>query len=95
MNSWINKQYNRWAITRRKGRLHYVVKHTLIAAGAVLLGSFLGFMLFDKIRNWSEFSIDFSIAAVAFLVFGLVINHIIWIVAEIFYEKEFAKRERT
>ncbi len=45
MNTWKNKRLNRWKQTRKKGRGHYVLKTTLIAAGSVLFGKTVGFIL--------------------------------------------------
>ncbi|MDD9177077.1 hypothetical protein PVK63_19625 [Aliivibrio sp. S2TY2] len=92
IKQWKNKQFERWTITRKKGQLNYVLKQTLIIGGAVLFGGFIGFIVFDKIRTWEEYWLDFYVQVSALLVFGLIINYFMWIISETIYEKECKKR---
>ncbi|MGF1718175.1 hypothetical protein L4D08_25265 [Photobacterium chitinilyticum] len=88
MGNWKSKRLHRWTQTRKKGRSHYVLKTTLIAGGSVLVGKTIGFMLFDKVRTWAEFWIDFSLPAVVLLALGLVLGLVTWAISETWYERE-------
>ncbi len=95
MSTWKNKRLNRWKQTRQKGRDSYVLKTTLIAGGSVLSGQAIGFILFDKIRAWTEFWFDFGLSAVVLLVLGVALGLVTWSVSESWYRREVNKQERT
>ncbi|HCE2075682.1 TPA: hypothetical protein NKS71_003535 [Vibrio parahaemolyticus] len=95
MNTWKNKRLNRWKQTRKKGQGHYVLKNTLIAAGSVLFGKTVGFILFDKVRTWLEFWFDFGLSTLVLLALGVVLGFVTWSVSESWYGREINKQERT
>ncbi|EJL7832735.1 hypothetical protein PP666_004443 [Vibrio vulnificus] len=95
MNTWKSKRLNRWKQTRQKGRGHYVLKTTLIAGGSVLIGKTAGFILFDKVRSWSEFWFDFGFSTLALLVIGVILGIATWSVSESWYKREVNRQERT
>ena len=93
MKAWQNKQFKRWEITRKKGQLSYVFKNTLIIGGGILLGDFLGFIIFDKVRTWEEYSSYLYVQTSLVLVLGLIMNYFLWIIGDVIYEKELKKRK--
>ncbi len=48
IKQWKNKRFERWALTRKKGQLNYVLKQTLLIGGAVFLGIWLGLLFSTK-----------------------------------------------
>lgn len=93
MRDWKSNIFEGWKVTRQKGRFHYVTKRTIIVAGSVLLGTSIGFTLFDKVRSWSEFFVDLSIAAAALLMLSVILHNIIWVISEALYRKECNRKE--
>ncbi|WP_236790161.1 hypothetical protein [Aliivibrio fischeri] len=55
IKQWKNKRFERWALTRKKGQLNYVLKQTLLIGGAVFFGYLVGFIVFDKVHSWEEY----------------------------------------
>ncbi|OCH09862.1 hypothetical protein [Aliivibrio fischeri] len=92
IRQWKNKRFERWALTRRKGQLNYVLKQTFLIGGAVFLGYLVGFIVFDKVRSWEEYRLDLYVQIPFLFVFGLILNYFGWIINEVIYEKEYKKR---
>lgn len=95
MNTWKSKRLNRWKKTRKKGRSYYVLKTTLIAAGSVLFGKTVGFILFDKVSTWLEFWFDFGLSTLVLLALGVGLGFVTWSASESWYRREINKQERS
>ncbi|MCG9786823.1 hypothetical protein L1D61_06645 [Vibrio mediterranei] len=95
MGKWKAKKLDKWKQTRQHGRSQYVLKTTLIAGGSVLLGKTIGFVIFDRVRTWSEFWYDFGLSAVALLVLGIILGFVSWHFTEFWYERENNGQKRT
>ena len=89
------KWFKRWEVKRRKGRLHYIITHTLIIGFAVIFGRFLGVALFSNQRLWGSFWSDLPILIATLFVLGVTLNYLAWVVGEYRYQKQRNMREKT
>lgn len=81
------KRFEKWRITRRKGKLYFSLMGILYCG--------LPLLVVSLVNNWPQNSIELTATIALYAAAGLVFGRIIWFVCEQEYQKEIARRTNT